>query len=159
MLLVLGVPSILAGAYAGIEAVDRRTIDAARAMGMTDWQMLWKVEIPLGLPLLLGGLRNATLQIVATATLAAYIGLGGLGVYIFDGLGVRDFTEMLAGAILVAALALVARRALRAPAALRGAARCRGAQHQQRRPLATDPVASGDGNPPSNQEEDEHVHS
>lgn len=105
--LVLGVPSILAGAYAGIEAIDRRTIDAARAVGMTEWQILTKVEIPLGLPLLLGGVRNAALQIVATTTLAAYIGLGGLGVYIFEGLGVRNFTEMLAGAILIAVLAVV----------------------------------------------------
>lgn len=107
VLLVLGVPSILAGAYAGIQAIDRRTVDAAKAMGMTGWQVLWRVEIPLGLPLLLGGLRNATLQIVATATLAAYIGLGGLGEYIFRGLAVRDFTQMLGGALLVAILALV----------------------------------------------------
>jgi osmoprotectant transport system permease protein len=104
--LVLGVPSILAGAYAGIEAIDKRTIDAARAIGMTEWQILTKVEIPLGLPLLLGGIRNATLQIVATATLAAYIGLGGLGVYIFEGLPIRNFTEMLAGALLIAVLAI-----------------------------------------------------
>ena len=74
---------------------------------MTEWQILTKVEIPLGLPLLLGGVRNAALQIVATTTLAAYIGLGGLGVYIFEGLGVRNFTEMLAGAILIAVLAVV----------------------------------------------------
>ena len=105
--LVLGVPSILAGAYAGIESIDKRTIDAARAVGMTEWQILTKVEIPLGLPLLLGGIRNATLQIVATAALAAYIGLGGLGVYIFEGLPIRNFTEMLAGALLIAILAIV----------------------------------------------------
>jgi osmoprotectant transport system permease protein len=104
--LVLGVPSILAGAYAGIESIDKRTIDAARAVGMTEWQILTKVEIPLGLPLLIGGIRNAALQIVATATLAAYIGLGGLGVYIFEGLPIRNFTEMLAGAILIAVLAI-----------------------------------------------------
>jgi len=105
--LVLGVPSILAGAYAGLEAIDRRTIDAARAVGMTEWQILLRVEIPLGLPLLLGGVRNAALQIVATTTLAAYIGLGGLGVYIFEGLPIRNFTEMLGGAILIALLAVV----------------------------------------------------
>ena len=105
--LVLGVPSILAGAYAGLEAIDRRTIDAARAVGMTEWQILTRVEIPLGLPLLLGGIRNAALQIVATTTLAAYIGLGGLGVYIFEGLPIRNFTEMLGGAILIALLAVV----------------------------------------------------
>jgi osmoprotectant transport system permease protein len=106
-LVLLGIPSILAGAYAGLEAVDRRTIDAARAVGMTEWQVLWKVEVPLGLPLLIGGLRAAAIQIVATATLAAYIGLGGLGYYIFQGLPLRKYDEMLGGAILVAVLALL----------------------------------------------------
>jgi osmoprotectant transport system permease protein len=104
---LLGIPSILAGAYAGIEAVDRRTIDAARAIGMTEWQILIKVEVPLGLPLLIGGLRAASIQIVSTATLAAYVGLGGFGFYIFQGLPLRDYGEMLGGAILVAGLALV----------------------------------------------------
>ncbi len=104
---ILAVPSILAGAYSGLEAVDRRTIDAARAVGMTPWQILWKVEVPLGLPLLISGIRAGALQVVATATLAAYVGLGGLGYYIFEGLGVRNYAEMLGGAILVAALALL----------------------------------------------------
>lgn len=104
---VLAIPPILAGAYSGLEAVDRRTVDAARAMGMTEWQILTKVEIPLGLPLLLGGIRSAVLQVVATATLAAFIGLGGLGGYIQAGLSIRDFPQMLAGALLVTALALV----------------------------------------------------
>lgn len=103
---LLGIPSILAGAYAGIEAVDRRTVDAARAIGMTEWQILIKVEVPLGLPLLIGGLRAASIQIVSTATLAAYVGLGGLGFYIFQGLPLRKYDEMLGGALLVAALAL-----------------------------------------------------
>lgn len=107
VLVVLAVPSILAGAYAGVEAIDRQTIDAARAMGMTSWQVLTHVELPLAAPLLLGGLRNAVLQVVATATLAAYIGLGGLGRYIFSGLSTRSFEVMLSGAILVAALALL----------------------------------------------------
>ena len=106
VLLVLGVPSILAGAYSGFQAVDRATIDSARAVGMSEWQILWSVEIPLGLPLLLGGVRSAALQIVATATLAAYVGLGGLGVYIFKGLPLRDFPQMLAGALLIAILAV-----------------------------------------------------
>lgn len=106
VLLLLGVPSILAGAYAGVQAIDRATIDAARAIGMTEWQILVRVEIPLGLPLLLGGIRNAALQIVATTTLAAYVGLGGLGLYIFAGLAVRDYSQMLGGAILIALLAL-----------------------------------------------------
>ena len=104
---LLGIPSILAGAYAGLESVDRRTIDAARAVGMTEWQILVKVEIPLGLPLLIAGFRAATLQIVATVTLAAYVGLGGLGVYILKGLALRQFDQMLGSALLIAALALV----------------------------------------------------
>ncbi|MGV8876147.1 MAG: ABC transporter permease [Rhodoglobus sp.] len=104
---LLAIPSILAGAYAGLEAVDRHVIDAARAVGMTEWQILWKVEVPLGLPLLIGGLRAATLQVVATATLAAYVGLGGLGIYIFRGLPLQRYDEMLGSALLIAALALV----------------------------------------------------
>jgi osmoprotectant transport system permease protein len=106
-LVVLGIPSILAGAYAGFEAVDRRTIDAARAVGMTELQIVAKVEIPLGLPLLIGGLRSASLQIIATATLADYIGGGGLGHFIFLGQQANDYTQMIAGSILVVALALI----------------------------------------------------
>ena len=104
---LLGIPSILAGAYSGLEAIDRRVIDSARAVGMTEWQILWKVEIPLGLPLLIGGLRSATLQIVATVTLAAYIGLGGIGGYIIAGLALRRFDQMLGAALVIVALALV----------------------------------------------------
>lgn len=104
---LLAIPSILAGAYAGIEAIDRSVIDAGRAMGMTPWQILWKIEVPLGLPLLIGGLRAATLQVVATVTIAAYVGLGGLGYYIIQGIALRDFPEILGGSIVVIALALV----------------------------------------------------
>lgn len=104
---ILAIPSVLAGAYAGFESVDRKTIDAARAVGMTGWQIMTQVEIPLGLPLLIGGLRSAALQIVATATLASYIGAGGLGTYIFLGLGTQDYGQMLAGSILVVVLAIV----------------------------------------------------
>lgn len=104
---LLAIPSILAGAYTGLQAIDRRVIDASRAMGMTEWQILWRVEVPLGLPLLVGGVRSATLQVVATVTLAAYVDLGGLGWYIIQGVELRDYAEILGGAILVAALALV----------------------------------------------------
>jgi osmoprotectant transport system permease protein len=104
---LLGIPSILAGAYAGFEAIDRRVIDAGRAMGMTEWQILWRIEVPLGLPLLVSGLRAATLQIVATVTIAAYVGLGGLGLFIIQGINLNRFDQVLAGAMLVAALALV----------------------------------------------------
>jgi osmoprotectant transport system permease protein len=106
-LIVLAVPPILAGAYSGFEAVDRKTIDAARAIGMTEWQIVGRVEVPLGLPLLMGGLRSGMLQIIATATLADYVGAGGLGHFIFLGLKTQDYPQMLAGSILVIALALV----------------------------------------------------
>lgn len=104
---ILAIPSVLAGAYSGFEAIDRRTIDAAKAVGMTGWQIVTKVEIPLGLPLLIGGIRNAALQIVATATLAAYVGSGGLGTFIFLGLGVNDYVQTAVGSVLVIALAIL----------------------------------------------------
>lgn len=103
---VLAIPSILAGAYAGFEAIDRSVIDAGRAVGMTEWQILFKIEVPLGLSLLIGGLRSATLQVVATVTIAAYVGLGGLGFFILQGVNTRDFSEILGASILVVALAL-----------------------------------------------------
>jgi len=105
-LTVLAIPPILAGAYAGFEAIDRTIIDSARSMGMSEGQIVRKVEIPLSLPLLIGGLRSATLQIVATATLAAYIADFGLGRYLFAGLKTRDYAEMLGGSVLVILLAL-----------------------------------------------------
>ena len=104
---VLGVPSVLAGAYAGVQSVDPKTVDAARAMGMTEWQILVKVEIPIGLPLLIGGLRSAALQSVATATLAAYVGLGGLGIYIFTAIPLRQYDVMLGAALVIVTLALL----------------------------------------------------
>ncbi|MFZ1410168.1 MAG: ABC transporter permease [Micropruina sp.] len=106
-LILLAIPSILAGAYAGLEAIDRQTIDAARAVGMSEWQILTRVEMPLGLPLLLGGVRSAVLQVVATATLAAYVGSGGLGRPMFLGLKTQDYAQMLAASLVVVVLALV----------------------------------------------------
>lgn len=104
---VLAIPSLLAGAYTGFEAIDKRVIDAGRSMGMTEWQILWRIEVPLGLPLLVGGIRAAALQVVATVTIAAYIGLGGLGQYIITGLALQKLDVIIGGAILVATLALV----------------------------------------------------
>ncbi len=104
---VLAIPSLLAGAYTGFEAIDPRVIDAGRSMGMTEWQILWRIEVPLGMPLLIGGIRAATLQVVATVTIAAYIGLGGLGQYIITGLALQQLEVIIGGAILVAALALI----------------------------------------------------
>nr|WP_276568828.1 ABC transporter permease subunit [Aeromicrobium phoceense] len=111
-LVALAVPSLLAGAYAGIEAADPVAVDAARAMGMSEWQIVRDVELPLGAGVLMGGVRAATLQVVATATLAAYTSDTGLGRYLFTGLKSRDYPQMLAGALLVAALALLLDRLL-----------------------------------------------
>lgn len=104
---VLAVPSILAAAYAGFEAVDRKVLDAAVAQGMTGRQVLWRIEVPLGLPLLIGGLRSAALQVIATATLAAYVGAGGLGRFLFLGLKTQDYAMMLGSSLIVVALAIV----------------------------------------------------
>lgn len=106
-LMLLGIPSLLAGTYAGVSNVDRTVVDAARALGMTEAQVLLRVEVPNALPLMLGGLRSATLQVVATATVAAYASLGGLGRYLIDGIKQREFQLALVGALAVAALALV----------------------------------------------------
>lgn len=106
-LVLLGIPPILAGTYAGIANVDAPVVDAARAMGMKERQVLFRVEVPNALPLVVGGIRNSTLQVIATATVAAYVNLGGLGRYIFDGLALYSYDRVLVGAILVAALALV----------------------------------------------------
>jgi osmoprotectant transport system permease protein len=104
---ILAIPSMLAGAYSGLESVDRATIDSARANGMTEWQILTQVEIPLGLPLIVGGVRSAVLQVIATVTIASYAGLGGLGRIITSGIGLNDYDLILGGALLVTALALV----------------------------------------------------
>ncbi|WP_326504027.1 ABC transporter permease [Rothia nasimurium] len=106
-LVILAIAPLLAGTYAGIAAVDPVIKDAARAQGMTGWQVLTRVEIPVALPLIFGGIRNAVLQIIATVTVVAYINLGGLGRYLIDGLAVRDYTRMVAAVLLVAALALI----------------------------------------------------
>ena len=106
-LVALGVPPILASTYAGVSGVDPATIDAARGMGMTGREILTKVEIPIGMPLIISGVRSATLQIVSTATIAALVSLGGLGRYVIDGLKLRDFPQMFTGALLVALMALL----------------------------------------------------
>ncbi|WP_137814342.1 ABC transporter permease [Gandjariella thermophila] len=106
-LTVLAVPPVLAGTYAGVRAVDPAVVDAARGMGMREHQVLLRVELPNALPIIFGGVRSAALQIVATATVAAYVAMGGLGRYVIDGLAQLDYPQVLAGAVLVAALAVV----------------------------------------------------
>jgi len=107
VLVVLAIPPVLAGVYSGLESVDRVTIDAARATGMSEWQILTRVEIPLGLPLIIGGIRSGTLQVIATATIAGYIALGALGRYLIEGLALHKYELTIVGAILVIAFALV----------------------------------------------------
>ncbi|WP_236567232.1 ABC transporter permease [Nocardia sp. CY41] len=106
-LVTVGIPPLLAGAYAGIANVPPDVVDASRAMGMTERQILFRVEVPNALPILLTGLRGATLQVVATATIAAYVNLGGLGRYIFDGISLYRYDRVLVGALLVALLAML----------------------------------------------------
>jgi osmoprotectant transport system permease protein len=124
-LAALAIPPILVNAYEGVLGVDPDLKDAARGMGMTAWQVLFKVEVPVALPLILLGLRTAAIQVVATATIAAYIGLGGLGRYIIDGLASNIYAEVAGGAALVVLLALaiqvafVGLRRLIVPAGLR----------------------------------------
>jgi osmoprotectant transport system permease protein len=105
-LVIIAIPPILLNTDVGIRSIDPRVRDAARGMGMTGPQALWEVEIPLALPLILTGLRSATGQVVAAASIAAFVGLGGLGRYIIDGYATRDIGQITGGAVLVALLAL-----------------------------------------------------
>jgi osmoprotectant transport system permease protein len=106
-LVVLAIPPIIINAYEGVAGVDPDVKDAAKGMGMTPWQQVTRVELPIALPLLLVGLRTATIFVVATATIAAYIGLGGLGRFIIDGLASNDYGPVAGGALLVVLLAVL----------------------------------------------------
>lgn len=106
VLVVLAVPPILANTAAGVQAVPPESRDAASGMGMTDRQVLARVELPSALPLIFSGVRSAALQVIATATIASYVGLGGLGRFVYDGLAVQDYGQSTAGAVLVAVLAM-----------------------------------------------------
>lgn len=107
VLVVLALPSVILGIWSGITTIDRTVIDAARGMGYSPWRLLFTVELPCALPLIISGIRSATLQIISTATIAAYVSLGGLGRLIIDGLAQNDYQQMIAGALLVALLALL----------------------------------------------------
>ena len=112
VLVILVIPPILSGVYAGVEAVDPATRDAARGMGMRGMEVVRQVEIPNALPLILSGVRSAFLQVIATATVAAYVGLGGLGRYLIDGIKTGDYVATAGGAVVVSALALLVDGAL-----------------------------------------------
>jgi osmoprotectant transport system permease protein len=111
-LTLFAIPPLLTNTYVGVRDVDREVREAARGMGMTGSQLLRRVELPLALPLIAAGLRTAAVQVIATATLAAYVGGGGLGRFIADGFGQADPAMTTAGGVLVAALALLAELAL-----------------------------------------------
>jgi osmoprotectant transport system permease protein len=102
----LAIPPILVNAYAGLRSVDRDLIEAARGMGLRERQILAGVELPLAIPIIVGGIRTASLQVIATATIGAIFGGPGLGRYIIDGIANQDPARTASGAILVAALAI-----------------------------------------------------
>ncbi len=106
-LAVFAVPPLLANAYVGVAEVDPDARDAARGMGMSGWQVLRSVELPLAVPLLAAGLRTSVVQVCATASLAALVAGGGLGVLINLGFAQRRFDQVLAGGLLIAVLCLV----------------------------------------------------
>jgi osmoprotectant transport system permease protein len=106
-LFLLSIPPILTNTYVGVQGVDPDTVEAARGMGMRGREVLTRLELPLAAPLIMAGVRTAAVQVVATATLAALIGGGGLGRYVIDGFHTGDTVEVVAGAVLVALLAIV----------------------------------------------------
>jgi osmoprotectant transport system permease protein len=105
-MVLLAIPPILVAAYAGLQAVDRDLTESSRGMGLTEAQVLTRVELPLALPVLIGGFRVALLQVIATATIGAFLAGGGLGRYIIDGIARRDDGMLYAGVLLVAVLAI-----------------------------------------------------
>jgi osmoprotectant transport system permease protein len=105
-MVLLAIPPILVAAYAGLQAVDRELTESSRGMGLTEVQILRQVELPLALPVLVGGFRVALLQVIATATIGAFLAGGGLGRYIIDGIARRDDGMLYAGVVLVAVLAI-----------------------------------------------------
>jgi osmoprotectant transport system permease protein len=133
---LLAIPPIFVNTYTGVAQVEDPLRDAARGSGMSGWQQLLRVEIPVASPVLLTGLRIAFVQVIATATLGAYLGGGGLGRYIIDGFSVRDYTQVFAGAILVAALALLADRVLATLQQRLPVQRVRGDRRAFARPIA-----------------------
>jgi osmoprotectant transport system permease protein len=107
-LILLVIPPILTNTYVGIQSVDRDTVEAARGMGLSEWQVLLRLEVPLAAPLIMAGLRTAAVTVVATATLAAFVGGGGLGVFLYAGFAQQGQEPVLiGGAILVAVLAIL----------------------------------------------------
>ena len=107
-LALFAIPPLLTNTFAGIASVDDEVLDAAKGIGMGGFRILSRVELPLALPLIAAGIRTATVQVVATASLAALVGSGGLGRYVVDGYSLQDNTLIIAGAILTALIAVLA---------------------------------------------------
>ena len=105
-LIVIGIPPILLNTYTGIRGIDPAMIESAKGMGMTTMQIATRIQAPLVTPLVAAGIRTSAVQIIATATLAAFIGAGGYGDYIVDGFNVFNYTELTVGAVSVAILAM-----------------------------------------------------
>lgn len=106
-LFVLAVPPLVTNSYVGMADVDDDIRESARGMGMTGWESVRRVELPVALPVVLAGVRTAAVQVVATATLAAVVAWGGLGRYIIDGLAQQDNVQVFAGALLVGVLSVL----------------------------------------------------
>jgi ABC-type proline/glycine betaine transport systems, permease component len=111
-MVVLAIPPILVNAFAGVAQVDRDLVESARGMGFREREILGRVEIPVAVPVIVGGIRSAAVQVVATATLGAIYGLGGLGRYVVDGIAQNDDAKLFSGVVLVAVLALAAEGSL-----------------------------------------------
>jgi osmoprotectant transport system permease protein len=107
-MIVLAIPPMLVNADAGVRGVDPEVVESARGMGLTEGQVLRRIEVPLALPVVLGGVRSATVQVIATTTLGAIFALGGLGRYIVDGIAQNDDGMLFGGVVLVAVLAMSA---------------------------------------------------
>jgi osmoprotectant transport system permease protein len=128
-MVVLAVPPILVNAFTGIAEVDRDLVEAGRGMGMREREILAGIELPIALPVVLGGVRSAAVQVVATATLGAIFGSGGLGRFLVDGIAQNDDGQVFGGVLLVAGLALatelaveILQRLVRSPGLRRGTA-------------------------------------
>lgn len=105
-LAIFAIPPLLTNTYVGVRDVDGAMVDGATGMGMTDGQVLGRVELPTAIPMIGAGLRTTTVQVVATATLAALVGGGGLGRYVVDGFALQDITLMMSGVVLVSVLSI-----------------------------------------------------
>ncbi|MFT8356195.1 MAG: ABC transporter permease [Bifidobacterium aquikefiri] len=106
VMVMFAIPPVLAATYSGIANVSQTTTHAMRAIGFSEWQILWNVELPTAFPAILGGIRSAFTQIIATWTVAAFLPVGGLGRFLIDGLAIRDYSQMLGASFLVIGLSI-----------------------------------------------------